>query len=356
MSKVTFNNRNSVFTDALRAAANEYFASRNMKKTGNFQLHLKTVLILAGAVGLYLTLMLGQFPVWFSLILCYLFGMNLAFIGFNIMHDANHGSYSTKAWVNELFGLTMNALGSNAFIWRQKHNIIHHTYTNVDGIDDDIANLPFVRSCYSQPWNPMHRYQHLYMVPLYGLATILWVFYTDFTKYFNRKIHNTALQAMPLKEHLIFWFSKVMYLTFYVGLPIYVHGFLPWMVGFLVMHAGLGITMMTVFQLAHVVEEAEFDHVELDETKKIETEWAIHQIRTTCDFAVHNKVLTWFLGGLNFQVVHHLFPRVSHVHYPALQKIVEQTCKQFGVQYHKFPTFGAALRSHFRMMYQLGRG
>ena len=247
-------------------------------------LFLLSQAITTGLVGVLLSVMLG---------------LILVCIAFNVMHDACHGSYSSKKWVNGLMALSMNALGSNAFIWKIKHNIIHHTYTNIDGIDDDIANGPFLRQCASQKWMPMHRFQFLYMFILYSLSTLFWMMGTDFYKYFSKKIHTTAINKIDLKEHIIFWLSKLLYGFFYVALPIYFIGWQSWLIGFLIIHLTMGLILSIVFQLAHVVEKTSFDRVE-ENARVINTEWAVHEIKTTADFAAKNKIISWFVGGLNF--------------------------------------------------------
>lgn len=356
MAKITFSNRNNDFYQSLKASVDEYFAHKKIKKTGDWRLFSKTIILVSSAVALYCILMLT--PVnhpWIALGLVSLLGFTLASIGFSVMHDANHGSYSTKPWVNDFLGLSLNAMGASSFFWKQKHNIIHHTYTNVDGIDDDIAKSPIIRQCETQKWVPAHRVQHLYLLPVYALSTIFWIYIMDFTKYFSRKIYTTEAWKMSPKNHLIFWATKLFYFAFYIVLPIAVWGFLPWLVGYLVMSAVMGLTLSLVFQLAHVVENTEFEHVPLDATKHIETAWAEHQIKTTANFAMDNKVISWFVGGLNYQVEHHLFPKVSHVHYPAISKIVREKCAAFNLQYNQYPTLFGALASHFRMMRFLGK-
>ena len=354
MYKVTFNNKNKVFFNALKANVDQYFTDNNIQKTGNWKLYLKSAVLIPAAVLIYLSLLLLPLNLFTGILLSGLFGFTLASIGFNIMHDACHGSYSTRKWVNDLFGLSMNALGGNAFLWKLKHNIVHHTYTNIDGIDDDINNMPFMRECSTQPWKPIHRYQQFYMFFLYGFTSLFLLFITDYIKYVTRKVYTTPLKPMDMKEHLTFWISKFLYVAITIVIPILVVGWQPWLLGFLVMHFVLGLTLAVVFQLAHVVEHAEFEVAGI-EPKKIENEWAIHQVKTTANFAANNKFLSWLVGGLNFQIEHHLFPRISHVHYPAISKIVEQTCRQFDLQYIYFPTLGSAVASHYRFMKQLGQ-
>ncbi|MEO8150507.1 MAG: acyl-CoA desaturase [Bacteroidia bacterium] len=354
MSKVTFNNKNSRFYDAVKQSVDEYFRKKNIKSTGNFKLYIKTLTLIPAAFILYISLLAFNLPALVSILLCALLGFVIACIGFNVMHDACHGSYSQKKWINETMSLTMNAIGSNAFIWKIKHNIIHHTYTNIDGVDDDISKFPVIRLCESQERLKVHKYQHYYALFAYCLATISWVLYTDFMKYFSRKIVSTPIKTFTTKEHIIFWVSKFLYLLFYIAIPIYFVGFVNFIIGFSIMHAVMGITIGIVFQLAHAVENTAFVNAS-DEDMKIESEWAIHQVATTSNFATKNKFVSWFLGGLNFQVEHHLFPRVSHVHYPAINAILIEACKKFDVPYNAYPTMTKAVISHFRYMRNLGQ-
>ncbi|HEX5026144.1 MAG TPA: acyl-CoA desaturase, partial [Agriterribacter sp.] len=303
----------------------------------------------------YLVILFVSMPVLVSILLSVALGFLMACIGFNVMHDANHGSYSGKKWVNNTLGLTINALGGNNFIWKQKHNIIHHTYTNVDGVDDDIAKSPFIRMCKTQAWTPMHKIQHIYTPFLYAISSLLWILFQDFEKYFKRRVASTPLKKMSGSDHFIFWISKIMYVLFYIVLPIALIGWQGWLIFFLGMHAGLGFTLAIVFQLAHVVEETEFEVVAIDETKLIENEWAIHQVKTTANFSPGNKLVSWLAGGLNYQIEHHLFPRISHVHYPALSKIVQAQCLAFNLPYNSIPTMRQAVNSHFRFIKELGK-
>jgi len=354
MAKVSFDNGNPAFYTSLKAAVNNYFAFSQKKRTGNVRLYAKTVILILAAISLYVALLFVKMP-WLAESICSIFlGFVLASIGFNVMHDANHGSYSSRKWANEVLGLTLNALGGNNFIWKQKHNIVHHTYTNIDGIDDDIAKSPFIRMCSSQPWVPAHRAQHLYTPFLYAFSSMIWVLFQDFDKYFRGRIIETRLSRMRIADHLIFWTSKIAYLLFYVVLPIYVMGWQSWLLFFLSLHIALGLTLSIVFQLAHVVEETEFESVTGDE-KQIENEWAIHQVKTTANFSPGRPIISWFVGGLNYQIEHHLFPRVSHIHYPALSKLVQKECAAFGLPYNALPTFGAAVASHFRFIRALGK-
>ena len=355
MAKVTFTNKNNDFYNSLKTSVDEYFQQYQLKKTGNWRLFIKAFVLIGAAITMYSLLIFVKMNALPALLLCAALGFTFASIGFSVMHDANHGCYTTKPLLNDFIGLSANALGASSFFWKQKHNILHHTYTNVDGLDDDIAKSPIIRQCESQKWVPAHKIQHLYLIPIYALSSIFWLFFMDFTKYFTGKIYTTEAWKMSFKNHAIFWATKLLYMFFYIAVPIYVWGFLPWLGGFFLLNAVMGLTLSLVFQLAHVVENTEFEHVALDETKHIETAWAIHQIKTTSNFSMDNKVISWFVGGLNFQVEHHLFPKVSHIHYPAISKIVMQKCKEYNLPYNKYDTIFGALSSHFRVMKSLGK-
>ncbi|TCJ17789.1 acyl-CoA desaturase [Flaviaesturariibacter flavus] len=354
MANVRFDNAHAPFHQSLKRSVDAYFRERALRRTGDWRLFTKALVLLPLAPAIYLFLLFGKPPAAAGIAGCMLLGLVLASIGFNIMHDANHGAFSQKKWLNNLLGLSLNLIGGNAFFWKQKHNILHHTYTNVEGIDDDIAQTKLLRQSPSQEWRPVHRYQHRYLSLAYGLSLFSWIWVTDFLKYFRKRVNNNPLPPMSTKEHLVFWASKVFNIAVWIVIPIWVLGPLPWLTGLTVTFLTTGIVISWVFQLAHAVEGPEFNPAGLSGTN-IEMEWAAHQVRTTANFATHNRVLSWYVGGLNFQVEHHLFPRIAHVHYPALSRIVRRECEKHGLPYHCFDTLGEAIRSHRRTMRELGR-
>lgn len=354
MSKVTFQKNNSTFYATLKSQVDEYFKKNHLAKTGNWELYLKSIVLIPSAVGLFFSVLYfyDSLPVWALLLMCSLLGLVLASIGFNVMHDACHGSYSKKQWLNDLMGYSLNIMGGNSFIWKQKHNIIHHTYTNVDGVDDDIAKSPVIRQCHTQVWKPAHRWQHIYVFGVYAISSFAWIFLMDFQKFFSRKIYTTKMWDVNKKEEAIFWLSKLYYLIVFISLPIWIVGFKAWIIGFAVMHISMGLSLGFTFQLAHVVEGAHFE--EAYDDKNIETDWAIHQVQTTANFAPRNLLVRWYVGGLNYQIEHHLFPRISHVHYPAISKIVKEVCRQYNIRYNEFRTTRSAIFSHLKMMHEFG--
>ena len=353
MAKVSFNNTQRIFYPSLKKSVDQYFIANGVKKTGNWKLYLKTLILVPLALVVYTFLLVGNYSALSGIALSFLLGLALVSIAFNVMHDACHGSYSSKKWVNNLMSYTMNALGSNSFIWKIKHNVVHHTYTNVDGIDDDIAKNPALRMAPTQRWVAAHRFQHIYMFVLYALSTILWLLFTDFIKYFNKKVVVTEMK-MTTRDHIIFWVSKSLYLVFYAVIPILFVGWSAWLTAFLIVHVTMGTILSIVFQLAHVVEKTNFIFAG-EEAKVIDAEWAVHELQTTANFAPRNKIISWFVGGLNYQVEHHLFPRISHVHYPAISTIVRAECRKFNIPYHYYSKMSEAVASHVRVMKRLGQ-
>lgn len=353
-SKVSFINNPRPFKTMLDERIDQYFKQHAIAQRGNWKLYSKTIILLVSLFTVYGVILSIQPPTVVSLILCGLLGFIQATIGFNVMHDAAHGSYSDNSRLNNFIAfLGGDLMGGSTFLWKIKHNILHHTYTNIEGLDDDIAKYPIFRLSPHQGRRWFHKYQHIYSIPLYFFTTFNWILFDDYWKLVTKKINTTEIRTMKTSDHVEFWLGKLINLTLFFILPIFVFGFWKALLGFFVMHAVLGLTLALVFQMAHAVEEAEFP--EPNDQSKIENEWALHQVQTTVNFAMNNKVISWLVGGLNYQVEHHLYPKISHIHYPEISKIVRKTCSDLGITYHAFPTFWKALISHFTYLKQVGR-
>jgi linoleoyl-CoA desaturase len=343
------------FHTELKRRISTYFQETGQSATGNIKLYSKAIILFVAFLGLYTHLVFFTPGVILAIIECVLLGCVVAGIGFNIMHDGAHGSFSKYKWVNNMAAISLNLLGGSHFMWNMKHNVIHHAYTNIDGVDDDIDIKPWMRMSTTQPKYLMHRYQHIYFWFLYALLYILWIFVLDYQKYFKRKIGTMPLKKMNVSDHFIFWGFKVLHLAMFVAIPIYTVGFISWLIGFLSFTVVAGLVISIVFQLAHTVEHTHFPMPDAV-TGKLEDEWAVHQLKTTANFAPRNKVINWFVGGLNFQVEHHLFPKISHIHYPAINKIIKQACAEFNVPYIEYRRMRHAVASHVSFLKQMGRG
>jgi linoleoyl-CoA desaturase len=346
------------FSKTLNSRVNAYFKYNGISKFANGRMYSKTVIIVSSyliPLILMLTGVITSTPVivasWMIM------GVATAGIGMSVMHDANHGSYSSNKVVNKAVGYLLNLVGGSAENWKIQHNLLHHTYTNIDGLDADTVTFPMLRFSPFAKRRAIHRIQHIYGWFFYGLMTVSWVFMKDFKQLVDYKssgmTHNydTGFWLIILRVILF----KAAYLFVFLALPLVLLP-LPWhgtLGCFFLMHFIGGLILGMVFQSAHIMEVCEF--TQPDDKGVMRDSWAIHQLKTTTDFAPNNKLVTWFVGGLNFQVVHHLFPKVSHVHYPQLAPIVEQTAKEFDLPYHCIPTFTEAVLGHGKMLRALGR-
>jgi linoleoyl-CoA desaturase len=345
------------FLRELRRRVDAYFELTGRSRRDCLGMYFKTATILAWFAGAYALLLFAVSSWWLVLPLAVILGLALAAIGFNIQHDGGHKAYSDRPWVNKFMAMTLDLMGGSSYLWDWKHNTIHHTYPNVSGYDDDI-NIGFLgRLSPEQPHYPFHRLQGIYLWLLYGFLAIKWHLFDDFYNIASGRIGGHKIPRPYGKDLAIFIVGKVVFFSLAFGVPMLMH---PWWAVLLVYAIAAfvsGVVLSVVFQLAHCVPEAQFP-VPVPNAAggvKMETDWAVHQVQTTVDFSRRNPVLRWFLGGLNFQVEHHLFSRICHLHYPALSKVVEETCKEFGVHYASHKTFLGAVASHFRWLVQMGR-
>lgn len=344
------------FAAAVRKNVNNYFKERGISPKGNFAMVIQTITMLSVYLIPFVIVLVMPVPTWSAILLTILMGVGMAGIGMCVMHDAVHGSYSRKPWVNKMFGATLYLLGSNVLNWKMQHNLLHHTYTNIHGYDQDIDSRGPIRLSQFAPLKRIHKYQHIHAFFFYGLMTISKLI-KDFTQLieFNREGVTKQQQAKPALEYAKMIVFKLLYLFIFIGLPIQFTAFAWWQVllGFFIMHWTAGCILSTVFQMAHVVEGA--IQTQPDENGIVNTNWAVHELRTTSDFARDNLFLNYYVGGLNFQIEHHLFPNICHIHYRKIAPIVEKTAQEYGYSYNLKPTFAKALQSHIRRLKELGQ-
>lgn len=342
------------FQVELRRRVDELFRNTGLRERDCPQMYAKTFILLISFATLYIWLVFFSQTWWQSLPLAILLGIAMAEIGFNIQHDGGHQAYSNSAWVNKMMAMTLDLIGGSSYNWHWKHIIFHHINVNITGYDTDLDVGVFGRLTPHQRWFPFHQWQHYYLWILYGLIAIRWQFYDDFHAVITGRIGEHQYPRPTGWDLVIFVAGKITLFILAFGIPLQFHSF-SMVLGFyaLIMFV-LGLSLSIVFQLAHTVEEAKFLLPQQD-TAQIESAWAIHQIETTVNFARQNRVMTWLLGGLNYQVEHHLFPKICHINYPAISTVVEETCRDFGVNYVQHPSFQAGIASHFRWLRQMGR-
>jgi len=348
---VRFTTQGDLHADLKRAVA-RYFATTGRSPHADGRMVLKTAVILAWWIGSYLLLVLGDGAAWERVLLAVSLGLAMAGVGFSVMHDANHGSYARGRRANRALGFALDLIGGSSFIWRHKHNVLHHTYTNVVPLDVDLGGSALLRFSPDEPHRPIMRFQHLYVWALYAVYPLGWWFVDDFHRLVTGRIGANAMPRPGRWDVAALLAGKALFFGWAVILPLALHP--TWRVLPLagVTVATLGLTLAVTFQLAHCVGEASFHDGRVALPAR---DWATHQVTTTVDFARENRFLGWYLGGLNFQVEHHLFPKVCHVHYRALSRIVEETCAAHGVRYTAQPTLRAAVASNVRWLRALGR-
>jgi len=341
------------FQQELRRRVEGYFANSGQRERDCPRMYLKTAIVVGWFVASYVALVFFA-QSWFgALPLAISLGLSMAAIGFNIQHDGGHQAYSDRRWVNKLMAMSLDLLGGSSYVWAKKHNTVHHTFANITGHDDDINIGVLGRLSPHQKWLPFHRFQHFYLWMLYGALPAKWQLYDDFRDVLTGRIGGHRFARPKGWDLGIFIIGKVIFFSIAFGVPLLLHSPMSVLVCYLAASFVQGVALSVVFQMAHCVEEATFPMPAAD-TGRMESAWAAHQLETTVDFARDSRLLSWLFGGLNFQIEHHLFPKICHVHYPALAPIVESTCHEFGLTYTANSTLFAGLTSHYRWLRRMG--
>lgn len=351
MAKISFLSAGKdEFYSKLKQRVEQYFVTTGISKQANASVWMKTVIIF-GIYGFAYAMILSNWFTGWQLIAWYtMLGFGMGLIGFNFSHDVIHGAFFSSPKLNRIFSYVFDFNGESSYIWRVSHNMLHHTYTNIPGHDEDIDKAIIMRFSPTDKHYPFHKFQHIYALPLYAFTSFNWVLFSDY-KWFIKEMKKGTI---PRREIVLFFLFKFLNLSAFLFLPLLLLSAPYWQVflGFLFMHMAGGTTISLIFQLAHLVEGVEFP--EANEAGKIEKCWAEHELRTTSDFATNSQFWAYWLGGLNYQVEHHLFTYICHVHYPAIQPILKKTAAEYGIPYHEQKTIMDAIKSHFRTLKKLG--
>jgi linoleoyl-CoA desaturase len=345
--------RDNTFHAAVRERVEAHLRALGRSERDCPAMYAKTAIIFATFAAAYVLLVFVATAWWQAVPLAVLLALAIVAIGFNVMHDASHDAYSKSPLVNRLMSRSLDLVGGSSHFWHWKHVVFHHTFVNVVGYDTDINLAGFGRLTphHSRAW--VHRWQHWYVWLLYGAMAMKWHLYDDFRLAINGRMGDHVVPGPRGRQLIVFVAGKVAFLTLAFGLPLLFHPL--WVVAsvYVLTASVLGLVLGTVFQLAHCVELADFP---LEHSPgQMENAWAVHQVETTVDFAPDSVAASWLLGGLNFQIEHHLFSRMCHVNYPAIAAVVEQTCLEFGVRYNRHVTMAGAVRSHYRWLRRMGR-
>jgi linoleoyl-CoA desaturase len=343
----------NAFHVELKRRVRAHLHATGRRERGCPEMYFKTAIIFASFASLYGLLVFVATTWWLVLPLAVALALTMVAIGFNVMHDASHEAYSDHRWINRAFAMSLDLVGGSSYFWQWKHNVFHHTFVNVIGYDTDInlAGLGRLTPYHRRTW--IHRWQHLYAWFLYGALAMKWQLYDDFRLAFTGRMGEHQVPRPRGSQWIVFLGGKLVFLSLAFAIPLALHP--AWAVAatYVAIAVVMGIALGVVFQLAHCVEHADFP-ADLGSGRMV-APWAVHQVETSVDFARDSRAASWLLGGLNFQIEHHLFSRVCHVNYPAIAQLVERTCREFGVRYKHNRTFLAALRSHYRWLRSMGR-
>jgi linoleoyl-CoA desaturase len=343
----------SEFHVELKNRVAEYFAATGLAERDDPRMYLKSGIIMSWFVTSYMFLVFVPKPWWVAIALVLSLALSVAAVGMGIQHDGSHGGYSASKLVNQITAFTLDIVGGSSYFWRWKHNVLHHSYPNIAGADDDIDVGPLGRLSPEQPRYWFHRFQHVYMWPLYGLVALKWQLADDFKEFVAGKVGTRRVPRPRGFDLVRFIGGKVVFVLLAFVVPSMLHPFWLVLMFYCLTAITIGVVLGIVFQMAHCVEEADFP-APAQGSNRLDHDWALHQMRSTVDFARHNKLLTWFIGGLNYQIEHHLFPKICHLHYPQLSPIVESVCAKFGVNYNAHSTLRGALASHYKWLRRMG--
>ena len=357
---VKFSRDKSGFSKTLKARVEAYFSDNGYNKSGGASMYLKSFIMLSLYFVPWGLFSFGVIEggIWFW-IAELVMGLGLAGIGLNIMHDGNHNSYSSSSWVNTLMGRTLDLVGGNAEMWKIQHNVLHHTFTNIEGLDEDVSPIKILRFSPTNRLYKIHKYQYIYAWLFYSLMTFFWMVPKDWTALarYHKKglIKTTGRTTKGLLFHMIV--TKISYFTYILALPLIFSSVSWWaiLLGWIVMHLVAGFLLAIIFQPAHILEHITFHNSSTKDALELDNTRLEHQLLSSANFGTNNRVLTYLCGGLNFQIEHHLFPNICHVHYKAISKIVKETAEEFGLPYNSGTSFTGALRLHGKFLRQLGR-
>ncbi len=335
---------------ALRPSAEELVRARH-------RLHRKALFV-AALVGVsYWGLVFTTHSVVLTVLAAVGLVIGLTATATSIFHDGNHGSFSTSKTVNRMMGYSGDLMGASSWVWKFKHNRLHHGNTNVVGTDMDIEQSPFARLTPQQPWHPWHRYQHVYMWMLYGFLTLQWFLVSDFVDLAQRGIGSHRFPRQPRPRDVVaIAAGKVLHLTWAVLVPLMFHAWWVVLVVYVSVSWSVGLLLATTFQLAHCTALVEFTG---DDAPRRGEHFVDHQLRTTADIgggaSIGGRAVHWMMGGLDRQVEHHLAPRLPHTVYPLVATRLADACGDGAEQVRRHPGVIQAIRAHGSWLRSMGR-
>lgn len=322
-------------------------------RVGDARLYRKAAIVIAWWIASYVHALVLASSWWDGALSVISLAFASAAVPTTIAHDGAHAAFSDRRWLNSCAAWCVNLLGISTPWWRRKHGTLHHAYTRLNGVDDDLEQGALLRMHPEQPWRPWHRWQHLYAFALYPFLhlsmLVTGIRFLITGRVGLHQFHPTR------RDRVLGWTMTAACFALLFGIPclfrepwIVVAALLPW-------SALFGLILVLIFQVEHCVGEVESPPRSAD-SGDIELDWATCQVQATQNFATDSRLLTWYSGALNLHVEHHLFPRMSHTHYAELSRVIRPLCEEQGVRYRVVPTYLEALAGHARWLKLLGRG
>ncbi|MFN6377942.1 MAG: fatty acid desaturase family protein [Flavobacteriales bacterium] len=275
-------------------------------------------------------------------------------IGFSLGHDAAHNTALKNRTANQtIHFFSFLTAGVDPLLWGLRHIRSHHVYANVEGSDIDIDKNPFLRLAPSHPWKRKHAFQHIYAPFIYMLALLHSVFIGDWIYLFSAEYKWMRKGINKAQLILRFMLFKITYFSLVLILPSILTDLSFGFIFFTFVSTSAFTSLLFVVMLVgtHFFYEAEYYQPKGDH---LESSWAVHQLRTSCDWNPNNKLARFFSGGSNCHAAHHLFPNICHTHYDQINAIIASTTQEFGFPYHT-KTLSKMLVSHFKHLRKMGQ-
>lgn len=346
-NKIIFAREDQEFLSALNNRVNVYLQKSGADKYANSRVHLKAAVMFLCYLFCYFlvyrtTTVLGLYT-------CFaLMGPLTVFLALNIGHESAHNIFCRSKTLNSFFVHIFDFMGASSQIWKYKHVHTHHNHTNIHKVDLELEQPSIVRIFPQSAFKYFHRFQQYYMPFLYSIYTLIWFCVRDFKDFIM--LHKKMSKGRPKRELLFFVVSKLLFISRMIILPAMVLPFswLQIITAFIICNVVASITVTFALISTHVGEHSHFP--EPDANGLLAHSWVRHQFLTTSDFSRGSRVVTALYGGFNHHLTHHLYPYISHVHYPSISKIIQKVSDDYQIATHPQPTIVAAIASHFRFL------
>lgn len=339
----------------MRQKIRQYLETQEETRYGNQAMHRKALILALSLLAAYVLILVDPLHGGWSLLPVALLGILITALLFNIAHDASHGAFSSTPKINRLLSHSWDFFGMSSYVWNLKHNLSHHSRTNVHGGDMDIEQGFLLRLDPHTECRWYHCWQHIYAPILYAHFGFFVIFIRDFQMMARKRFGNRNIPQHPRSGWISLIAGKVWFLFWFGVLPHLVieRAWTEILLGQYLCLIIAGIYAVLTLVVPHINRGNSFPMP--SEEGIIDGSWAEHQVEATMDFAVGSVVAQWFTGGLNTHVCHHVFPNICHIHYRHLTVLLRKTAEEYGLNYRAY-RFDEVLASHFLFLRDLGRG